>query len=78
MSDDLKFIRQLDKMSPKQVNELSETMTESALAYELGGNWRLPFMIKKNKYPCGYAHRVYTMLATMHHTKIEYLTRAIT
>lgn len=64
MKNDTRFMRQLHILTESQIQELASCMTEASLSYELKGGeeWRQIFKNKKNKYVCGYANRVYTML----------------
>jgi len=79
MSNDLRFMRQLHLLTSSQLQELASCMTEASLSYELKGGeeWRQIFRNKKNKYVCGYANRVYTMLSKIHSSKIDNLARAM-
>lgn len=79
MKNDLRFMRQLHLLNQDQIQELASCMTEASLSYELKGGeeWRQIFRNKKNKYVCGYANRVYTMLAKMHKTQIDNLAMAM-
>jgi hypothetical protein len=79
MKNDNRFMRQLHLLTPSQIQELASCMTEASLSYELKGGeeWRKIFRNKKNKYVCGYANRVYTMLSKMHSSKINDLAMAM-
>lgn len=79
MKNNTRFMRQLHLLTASQIQELASCMTEASLSYELrcGDEWRQIFRNKKNKYVCGYAHRVYNMLSKMHKTQIDNLARAM-
>lgn len=77
MSSDTRFMRQIGLLSPEQVVELESAMVTAGIGHELQGDWRNVFKRFSYKYKVGYAHRVYTMLAGMHSSKIEPLINAI-
>jgi hypothetical protein len=68
---------QIKLLSPDQVNELSDAMVTAGIAYELKGDWRSVFKRQSYKYKVGYANRVYSMLATIHNSKIDPMINAI-
>jgi hypothetical protein len=77
MKSETRFTRQLPLLTKEQLSELHATMVTAGVAYELQGDWRQVFKRMSYKYCAGYVHRVYAMLATMHPSKIERLTQAI-
>ena len=77
MKSDTRFMRQLSLLTEAQLHELLDAMVVAGVAYELRGDWREIFKRKSYKYCAGYVHRVYAMLADMHYSKIELLTKAI-
>jgi hypothetical protein len=73
----MKYIRELNLAKPEQLFELQTAMIDASVAYELGGDWRIPFKKLMHKYPLGYMHRVSRMLSKIDRRQLDRLSAAM-
>ena len=66
------------KLTHAQLEEALTAITTALLVYETGGDWRIIFLKRKNKYPYGYIHRLYKRLSKLSDADLEKVSASIT